>query len=177
MSELLIVVDYQNDFVDGSLGFSGAEKLEDGICKKIAAYRERGGEVLFTLDTHGKDYLATLEGKYLPVEHCIKGSDGWKLYGKVAEAVESGDTVIQKPSFGSAGLASYLKERKYDSIELVGLVSNICVTANAIIAKTFAPEAKVTVDASCTASSDSDLNEKCLDVMAGMQIEIVNRRK
>ena len=84
MKKLLVVVDYQNDFVSGSLGFPKAAQLEEAIIKKIEDYRAAGDDVVFTLDTHGPDYLSTQEGKNLPVEHCIKGTDGWQLYGKVA---------------------------------------------------------------------------------------------
>ena len=88
MKKLLVVVDYQNDFVSGSLGFPKAAQLEEAIIKKIEDYRAAGDDVVFTLDTHGPDYLSTQEGKNLPVEHCIKGTDGWQLYGKVAALAE-----------------------------------------------------------------------------------------
>ena len=81
MKKALIVVDYQNDFVNGALGFEGAEKLDDIICEKIQQYRKEGGHIIFTFDTHEANYLNTMEGKNLPVEHCIKGTEGHKLYG------------------------------------------------------------------------------------------------
>ena len=185
MKRLLIVVDYQNDFVDGALGFPGAEKLEGPIMDKIASYRESGDEVVFTLDTHRHDYLRTQEGKNLPVEHCIAGTPGHDLYGRVAGAVEDSDEVFEKPSFGSADLFRWLRSAQnaasevgkppFTSIELVGLVSNICVVANAVIAKTACPEVPVIVDAACTASFDEKLNEEVLDVMEGLQIQVTNR--
>ncbi|MDU5922401.1 MAG: isochorismatase family protein, partial [Finegoldia magna] len=98
MDKLLIVVDFQNDFVDGALGFDGADKLEDRICERIKKAREDNEQIIFTFDTHEENYLNTQEGKFLPVEHCIKGSNGHKLYGKVAELVEKDDILIEKPT-------------------------------------------------------------------------------
>ena len=173
MSKCLIVVDYQNDFVNGSLGFSGAELLEKGIIAKINEYRESADTVLFTFDTHYDDYLSTLEGKNLPVSHCLEGSQGHKLYGGVADAIKDTDKVFIKNTFGSDELFIYLKKHKFDSIELVGLVSNICVIANAVLAKTAQPEAPVTVDSSLTASFDNELHDAALKVMKGLQILIL----
>ncbi|MEG2024360.1 MAG: isochorismatase family cysteine hydrolase [Gordonibacter sp.] len=185
MKRLLLVVDYQNDFVDGSLGFPGAEKLEGPIAEKIVAYREAGDDVAFTLDTHHRDYLKTQEGRGLPVEHCIEGTPGHDLYGQIALLQRDTDTVFRKPSFGSAAFfeRSRLSQRAADevgkppfaSIEIVGLVSNICVLANAVLAKTACPEVPIIVDAACTASHDPALHEKVLDVMEGLQIQVINR--
>lgn len=185
MKRLLIVVDFQNDFVGGSLGFPGAEKLEDPIATKIRSYRDAGDEIAFTFDTHHKDYLETLEGKNLPIAHTVEGSHGWQLYGQVAELVGDNDHIFEKPTFGSIELAHFLARRQsaadeqglqpFVSIELVGLVSNICVISNAVIAKAACPNVPVIVDAACIDSFDKKLHEKCLDVMGGLQIEVVNR--
>ena len=105
----LIVVDYQKDFVDGSLGFEKAVTLDHGIAEKIRLYHSRGDDVMFTLDTHNDDYPTTQEGKNLPVPHCIKGTPGHALYGRVAEAVKPDDIVIEKPAFGSLELADLLR--------------------------------------------------------------------
>lgn len=184
MARLLIVVDYQNDFVDGALGFPGAEKLDARIAAKIREYRAAGDSVAFTFDTHCSNYLQTQEGANLPVEHCIKDSDGWRLYGEVAGELAEGDSVFEKPAFGSADLLDYLREAQskapagelaFECIELVGLVSNICVISNAVIAKTACPEIPVIVDASCTASFDPKLNEEALDVLEGLQVKVINR--
>lgn len=177
MKKLLIVVDYQNDFVGGSLGFEKAVSLEKKIAEKIRRCRRDGGEVIFTLDTHTPDYLRTQEGRNLPVPHCVKGTEGWKLYGGIAELKEEGDRCFEKPAFGSAELFDYLRTRSYESVELVGVVSNICVIANAVLAKTALPETPVLVDAACVASNDDRLNEAALDVMAGLQIRILNRKE
>ncbi len=173
--KLLVVVDYQNDFVTGSLGFPKAVFLEKNICDKIKAYRQNNDTVIFTLDTHTEDYMQTQEGKNLPVEHCIKGTDGVKLYGKLNELVNENDLFIEKGTFGAIGLADYLKEKSFTSIEFVGVVSNICIISNAVVAKTFQPEAAIIIDASCVASFDDGLHEKALDVMQGLQMKIINR--
>ena len=184
MKRLLIVVDYQNDFVDGALGFAGAELLDERIVAKIEEYRGTGDQVVFTMDTHPASYLQTQEGANLPVEHCIEGSEGWELFGGVARARCESDLVFEKPTFGSADLFEYLLEAQakaeadelaYESIELVGLVSNICVLSNAVVAKTACPEVPIIVDASCTASFDSKLNDEVLDVLQGIQVKVINR--
>jgi nicotinamidase-related amidase len=175
MKKLLIVVDYQNDFVTGSLGFPKAEMLEEPILRKIATYRNAGNDIVFTLDTHGGDYLETMEGKKLPITHCSRGTEGWQLFGKVAALKAPNDIVFEKPTFGSAGLMDYLKNHAYDSIELCGLVTNMCVLTNAVIAKTARPDADIIIDASCTASFDDSMHEKTLDVLAGIHCTILNR--
>ena len=175
MKKALIVVDYQNDFVSGSLGFPDAAGLEQPICQKIRQYREQGGEVIFTLDTHGENYLQTQEGKKLPIVHCLRGTEGWKLYGAVAQMAMPQDKVFEKPSFGSRELMDYLAQQQFDQVELVGIVSNICVISNAMLAKAALPEAEVMVDAACTASSDILLHQKAMDVMEGVQITVLNR--
>ena len=173
--KLLVVVDYQNDFVSGSLGFPGAEKLEGPILKKIQQYIIDGDEVVFTLDTHASNYLNTEEGRNLPVPHCIKGTDGHKLYGNVSRISKFASAVFEKGTFGSEALFEYIRDGKYDQIELCGLASNICVLSNAVIAKTAAPYARITVDAGCTSCADPVMNEKALDVMQSFQIEITGR--
>lgn len=174
MKKILIVVDYQNDFVTGSLGFEKAVALEKAICEKIEQYQKNKDEVVFTFDTHGQDYLQTREGKNLPVSHCIKNSKGWNLHGKVADLCDQDHRCFNKETFGSMELAEYLKKDEYDEIELIGVVSNICVISNAVLAKAAVPEAEIIVDASCTASFDEILHQKALDVMKGLHIKIIN---
>lgn len=175
MKRCLIVVDYQNDFVIGSLGFKAAELLESRIAEKTEEYRTNGDDVIFTLDTHGFNYLETYEGKHLPVKHCINGTDGHSLYGKVGKIKAESDRVFLKNTFGSDDLYMYLKKNIYSSIELVGVVTNICVISNAVLAKTAQPETEITVDASCVASNDEYLNEAALRVMESLQINITNK--
>ena len=177
MNRYLFVIDYQNDFVDGALGFSGAELLDEKIAAKVRAYGK--GHVLFTRDTHFENYLTTREGKNLPVEHCIKGSHGWRLYGETAKALEEvSAAAIDKLVFGmdvsDPAVAAVLPESA-DEIELVGLVSNICVVSNAVVLQSKYPEATILVDAACTDSFDKDLHEKVLDVLSGFQVKVINR--
>jgi len=177
MENYLFVIDYQNDFVDGALGFPGAEKLDEKIAAKVRAYGK--GRVLFTRDTHFEDYLTTREGKNLPVVHCVKGTPGWQVYGETAKALEEVEAkAIDKLVFGmdvtDPATAAVLPE-KADRIELVGLVSNICVVSNAVVLQSRYPEATIVVDAACTDSFDKTLNEKVLDVLAGFQVTVTGR--
>ena len=185
MKRLLIVVDYQVDFVDGALGFEGAELLDERIARKIDEYRDAGDSICFTYDTHHADYLETQEGQKLPIPHCIEGTEGYELYGQVAERLHDSDSVFRKPTFGSSALFERLIERQgvavsvgslpYESIELVGLVSNMCVLSNAVIARTACPDVPIIVDASCTLAPDPAMHEKALDIMEGLQINVINR--
>ena len=177
MQRYLFVIDYQNDFVDGALGFPGAEKLDAKIAAKIRAYGK--GRVLFTRDTHFENYLTTREGKNLPVPHCIRGTQGWQVYGETAAALAEVEAkAIDKLVFGmdvtDPAIAAVLPESA-DEIELVGLVSNICVVSNACVLQSRYPEATITVDAACTDSFDKTLHEKVLDVLTGLQVNVVNR--
>ena len=177
MNRYLFVIDYQNDFVDGALGFPGAELLDEKIAAKVRAYGK--DHVLFTRDTHFENYLTTREGKNLPIEHCIKGSHGWQVYGDTAKALEEvGAKAIDKLVFGmdvsDPAVAAVLPESA-DEIELVGLVSNICVVSNAVVLQSKYPEATIIVDAACTDSFDKGLHEKVLDVLSGFQVKVINR--
>ncbi len=177
MERYLFVIDYQNDFVSGALGFPGAELLDEKIAAKIRAYGK--GRVLFTRDTHFENYLSTREGRLLPVEHCIKGSWGWQVYGQTALALQEVEArAIDKLVFGmdvtDPEVAAVLPEAA-EEIELVGLVSNICVVSNACVLQSRYPEATIVVDATCTDSFDKELHEKVLDVLAGFQVRVINR--
>jgi len=172
MPNLLIVVDFQNDFVSGSLGFSGAEALEGPIVAKIEAALAAGDDLAFTLDTHDAQYLQSQEGRLLPIPHCVAGTEGHKLYGRVADYAARGIT-FYKPIFGSAALMRHLLDRSYDKIELCGLVSNICVLSNAIICRTAQPETEIIVDSLATAGPDPDMHRMALEVMRGVQIRVL----
>jgi nicotinamidase/pyrazinamidase len=175
MKKVLIVVDYQKDFVDGTLGFKKAETLEPIICQKIEQYKNSGDDIIFTFDTHPIQYLETREGKHLPIPHCIQDTDGWNLYGKVASYFHHDSKFFIKGCFGSLSLANYLKDKSYDTVELCGVVSNICVLSNAVLAQAALPEAEIVIDAAATASSSQELHEKTLDVMSGLQMTVLNR--
>ena len=170
MKKLLIVVDFQNDFVDGSLGFENANLLDDVIYNKIKQYKENNDDVIYTFDTHYEDYLQTYEGKNLPFKHCIKGSNGHKLYGKVASLFTENDIYFEKETFPSLELANYLKDKEYQEIELCGLVSNICVLSNAIMVKSALPNTIISVDSKATDSFDKSLHEQTLNILKGLQI-------
>ena len=170
--KILSVVDMQNDFITGALGSKEAEQIVPRVCGKIKAF---DGEVLFTQDTHGGDYLETREGKSLPVTHCVKGSWGWELEPRV-EALRR-TMPIQKPTFGSKALGDVLYARNrydgaVDEVELVGLCTDICVISNALLLKAFLPEAVVRVDASCCAGVTPERHQIALNAMRACQIEI-----
>lgn len=173
MKKLLVVVDYQNDFVNGSLGFDGAAAIEEQIVKKINEYRKTGGDIAFTVDTHSNGYLNTAEGKALPIIHCLKYSSGWELYGKTAKLKQIEDRCFYKHSYGSTELFEYLRLSDYSSVELVGVVTNICVLVNAVLAKTALPEAEIIVDSSGVAGDDDKLCRAAFEVMKGLQIKII----
>ncbi len=178
MNRYLFVIDYQNDFVDGALGFAGAQELDEAIARKVMQYGK--GHVFFTRDTHFEDYLQSREGRALPVTHCIKGSRGWQLYGKTAEACAEVQAVgIDKVSFGmdpSDPAVAAVLPAQADQIELVGLVSHICVVSNAVVLQSRYPQAQIIVDAALTGSADKEMNEKVLDVMESFQVQVINRQ-
>ncbi len=173
MRSVLIVVDYQRDFVDGALGFPGAEALEAPLCRRIERARAKGWEVWFTFDTHHGDYLATQEGKRLPVPHCIEGTEGWNLFGEVALRRHEEDLCFYKGALGSRELAAYLVEHPVEQIELCGLVSHMCVLSNAIVCKAALPECRVAVNEALTLSFDESLHQKAMDVLRGVQIDVL----
>lgn len=162
----LIVVDMQNDFVDGALGTKEAVEIVENVRNKIKEYCENGDKIIFTRDTHFDDYLKTNEGKNLPVKHCIKDSRGWQI---VDELEVSNAIYIDKPTFG------YTEWNKFDlgdEIELIGLCTDICVVSNALIIKALYPEASVTVDSNCCAGVTPETHEAALKTMKMCQVNI-----
>lgn len=174
MNNILLVIDMQNDFIDGSLGTPEAVGIVAAVKKKI---EEFDGTVYFTRDTHQKDYLSTQEGKNLPVEHCIEGTEGWQIRPEL-DALRKSD-VIDKPTFGSVKLGEMIKSlndaQPIDSITLIGLCTDICVLSCALLVKAFVPEVPVKVDASCCAGVTKESHENALNAMQVCQIEILNR--
>lgn len=171
--KLLVVVDMQNDFIDGALGTKEAQAIVPRVRKKIEGYRKNGDAVIFTRDTHGEDYLDTQEGCKLPVEHCIKGTEGWMI----SSEFETGESIIiDKPTFGSYELiektAEINKRTPLEYIELVGVCTDICVISNAIILKAGFTEIPVKVDASCCAGVTPETHDTALRAMSMCQIEI-----
>ncbi|MDY2632939.1 MULTISPECIES: cysteine hydrolase family protein [unclassified Clostridium] len=180
MKKLLVVIDYQKDFVDGALGFEEAVTLEEGIYNKVNENLKEGNKVLFTYDTHEINYLETREGKNLPVVHCIKGTEGHKLFGKL-QKFEHNKNVIsyEKYGFGLApeDMIKISKEigEDLEEIEIVGVVTNICVISNFVMFQSQYRNADIVVDASLCASFDESLHSKTLDIIEGLQGKVINK--
>lgn len=174
MKKLLVVVDFQNDFVDGSLGFEKAVELDDIIYNKISTYKKNDDDVIYTFDTHYDDYLETEEGKKLPIAHCLKYEHGHDLYGKVKSLFDENiDIYFEKTTFPSLDLANYLTNKNYKEIEVCGLVSNICVLSNVIMIKSALPNAAIAVDRKATSSFDEVLNEYCFQILKGLFVNVI----
>ena len=180
MKKILVVIDYQKDFVDGALGFEKASTLEEGIYNKINQYLKEGNKVLFTYDTHEENYLDTREGKNLPIVHCIKGTEGHKLFGRL-QKFENNKNVIsyEKYGFGLApeDMVKISKEigEDLDEVEIVGVVTNICVISNFVMFQSQYRNADIVVDASLCASFDERLHSKTLDIIEGLQGKVINK--
>jgi len=174
MKKLLIVVDMQNDFVTGALGSPQAQQIVPNVKAKIEEYRRNGDKVIFTRDTHNDDYLATQEGQYLPVIHCVEGTEGHLIVdGLGADGCE----IFDKPNFGSLELAEHLAAGGFNEIELCGLCTDICVVSNALILKAGLPEAKITVDARCCAGITSESHNAALLTMSMCQVNVTGEEK
>lgn len=172
MSKLLVVVDMQNDFVDGSLGTAEARSIVPEVIRKIKEETAAGTTVVFTRDTHETNYLETQEGRKLPVVHCVKDTEGWNLIPQLLPLAE-GRMVIDKNTFGSTALAHYAGRNKFDEVELIGLCTDICVISNAMIIKASSPESVIRVCASCCAGVTPESHLNALEAMKMCQIEIV----
>ncbi len=170
MQNILIVVDMQKDFIDGALGTAEAVAIVPKVEEKIKSFE---GKVIFTRDTHGENYLETQEGKYLPVPHCIKDTEGWEIEKPLQKYVEE---VLDKPTFGSVDLGMALQkwnqQEPIEKITFVGLCTDICVISNAMIAKAVLPEVEVAVDASCCAGVTPQSHANALEAMKMCQIVI-----
>ena len=170
MKKLLIVIDMQNDFIDGSLGTPEAEAIVDAVKDKIRSYP--AGDIFATMDTHESDYLSTQEGRNLPVEHCIKGTDGWRIRPDIAELLTEA-AVFEKPTFGSVRMAEAVKAiEDLEEIELIGLCTDICVVSNALLLKATLPEVKICVDSRCCAGVTPEKHLAALETMRSCQIEV-----
>jgi nicotinamidase-related amidase len=172
----LIVVDMQNDFIDGSLGTPEAQGIVPAVVDRVGKAREDGETVIATMDTHEENYLDTREGRYLPVRHCIRGTEGWRIRPEVAKLL-GGCVSLEKPTFGSMNLFGLIHQisggEKELAIELVGLCTDICVISNALILKTAFPEADIIVRRNCCAGSTPEKHEAALQVMASCQIDVI----
>ena len=170
MHKILVVIDMQNDFIDGALGTGEAQAMLPRLVAKLE--RETDAVLVFTQDTHGVDYLETQEGKNLPVPHCIKPEKGWEIAPSLKPFVEQAAAVVEKPTFGSLELPKVIAGLEPDEIELVGLCTDICVIANAMILKAAFPEVPVSVDASCCAGVTLQSHENALAAMKMCQVVV-----
>lgn len=176
MADFLIVVDMQNDFIDMALGTREAVDIVPKVKKKIQEFDQNGGIVYFTRDTHETWYLETLEGRNLPVEHCIRGTKGWEIHPEL-EALCTTEP-YDKETFGSVDLVNDLvaleDDMGIDSITLIGLCTDICVISNALLIKAHLPEVPVYVDASCCAGVTPESHKNALNAMAMCQVKILH---
>lgn len=172
MQRILIIIDMQNDFVNGPLGSAEAEAIVPAVQDKLRAARQAGDRVIFTRDTHQSFYMDTLEGKKLPVPHCIEGTQGWQIID--ALAAEDDDLVVDKPSFGSLKLAELLYSMvgKNTEIELCGLCTDICVVSNALILRANFPETPIVVDAKACAGVRPESHVAALTTMRMCHIDV-----
>lgn len=185
--KLLVVVDMQNDFIDGSLGSDAAKSIVHNVVNKIRKV-DKDTLIAFTMDTHFSDYSETLEGKILPIKHCLNNSEGWRINRGVANAwLKSTGMIIQEPefrennviiktTFGSLNLMNFLlrEGKTFDKIEFIGLDTDICVISNALMARAALPDMPIVVDASCCAGSTPEKHKAALEVMKSCQIDIIN---
>ena len=169
MKKLLIVVDMQNDFIDGALGSAEAVAIVQNVKDKIENF---DGQVWYTRDTHPENYMETREGKYLPVPHCVEGTLGWQITDKLSGL--RCDRMIDKPTFGSTELQALVAKMKPSRITLVGLCTDICVISNAMLLKAALPETDIAVDAACCAGVTPESHMRALEAMRMCQIEIEN---
>lgn len=171
-ARFLIVIDMQQDFVYGCLGTKEAQAIVQNVVKKA---KDFDGEVIFTRDTHHDNYFETQEGRLLPVKHCIEGSDGWQIIEPLENIrKEKGCLTYDKPSFGCIRLAQDLRQRHeevgIESIELIGVCTDICVSSNALILKAFLPEVSIYADSSCCAGVTQAKHEAALETMRSCQV-------
>lgn len=176
--KILIVIDMQNDFIDGSLGTQEAQGIVPKVVNKIRAFE---GEVVYTRDTHFACYLDTQEGKKLPIPHCIKGTKGHELQKDVLAACEEkGARGMDKLTFGAKELPEYLSAQYpqgVEAIELIGLCTDICVISNALLLKAFFPETPILVDEDCCAGVTPESHKNALEAMKMCQITVMNENK
>lgn len=170
--KVLVVVDMQHDFVDGALGTFEAKQIVENVKKKVELYWSVGDKVIYTQDTHATNYLQTQEGRNLPVEHCLKNSWGWEI---LSEVYKAGAPVVEKKGFGSVELSDMIAGiGEVESIELVGLCTDICVISNAMILKSRFPEIPISVDASCCAGVTPESHANALRAMQMCQIQVMS---
>lgn len=175
-NKVLIVIDMQNDFITGPLGSPEAKAIVPRVAQKMRAYAKTSGRILLTKDGHDGFYLDTPEGKGIPIPHCRIRSDGWLLHPEIANVTEVCENIIiHKEGFGFCGWGQLIG-RNVDSIEIVGLCTDICVISNAIVLKTFYPKAEIIVDASCCAGTTPEGHNAAIRVMETCLIKVINQQ-
>ena len=170
---LLVVVDMQNDFIDGALGSPEAQAIVPAVAAKIAEYKASGRPIIYTRDSHNSNYMNTQEGQHLPVPHCIAGTHGWEIADGL---YVKGSIVDNKHSFGSTHLVDYIATNyrgRFDEIEVIGLCTDICVISNVMILKAYFPEIPIYVDSSCCAGVTPESHKNALEAMKMCQIEVI----
>ena len=181
MTDMLIVVDMQRDFISGSLGSAEARAIVPAVAARIRRAAEEGTQVVFTLDTHDADYMETREGRFLPVPHCIQGSEGWALEPEIARECKRGMISFEKPTFGSTALAHHVAAAagakgcvngKGLCVELCGVCTDICVVSNALLLKAALPEADLVVDYALCAGVTPAKHEAALETLRSCQIVV-----
>lgn len=177
MKKALVVVDMQVDFITGALGNEQCRAIVPNVAAKVKSAQESGTDLIFTMDTHGEDYLDTQEGKNLPVPHCIRGTEGWQIIPELKDAADQSGKKVEKDTFGSMDLGRYLSEAGYEEAELVGVCTDICVISNAMTMKAFVPEMVIAVDAACCAGVTPESHRTALKAMKSCQIHVVNEGK
>ncbi|TQR40244.1 hydrolase [Campylobacter sp. MIT 12-8780] len=170
MKKAFVLVDYQNDFIDGALGFEKAAKLKDEIKRLLENF---DGDILITLDTHDENYLNTKEGINLPIKHCLKGTQGHNVPSFCEPFKQRSKKIFEKHTFGSLELAQFLKEGQYEQIEFGGLVSHICVFHNIILAFNAGLNTKLVLHKNATASFDEDLQNAAFKLLEAFWVELV----
>ena len=182
MTDMLIVVDMQRDFISGSLGSAEARAIVPAVAARIRRAAEEGTQVVFTLDTHDTDYMETREGRFLPVPHCIQGSEGWALEPEIAAECRRGMISFEKPTFGSTQLAHYIarlageqgaSDGRGITVELCGVCTDICVVSNALLIKAALPEADLRVQGSLCAGVTPGKHEAALETLRSCQVEVL----
>lgn len=167
--KLLVVVDMQNDFIDGPLGTDAACAVVKNVCEKIDGW---DGRVLFTMDTHYEDYLETVEGAHIPVPHCINESAGWQLNRDVSARKTHDSFVVYKDAFGSPDLIDVVKLLEIEQVQLIGVCTDICVISNALLLRSFFPNISISVDASCCAGTTPDNHAMALAIMRQCCVDV-----
>ena len=167
MKRVLVIIDFQKDFVDGALGSEAAQKIVDPLVNYITNFN---GDVIGTKDTHTNDYLNTQEGLNLPIPHCIKNTPGWEYDEKITPYIKR---TVYKSTFGSTYLAELIKKEQYDIVEFCGLVTDICVVSNVLLTKSINPEIEILVHKDFCAGTTPEAHEAALLTMKSCQIKII----